>query len=622
MVRPRPARPRHALWDFGARGTLLGITRGTGRPQIVRAVLEGVAHRGADLVEAAETDAGRRIPTLRVDGGMSANPTFVQAVADATQRPVEVAPVTEATTLGAAFLAGLAVGTWSGFDDIAAAWRPRTPSSRRHRSTATGGSSPSTAPRPGTPTSAPSTSSCEPLRRPPSQQTFGAVRGVSPSRSLDGSEVLVDGPPDEDPPRQPRRDRPRAQRLWQQRGQDADRGAPATSATPAGGTAASGTTTDCTAHPGKTVTVEIGNFVFNPTPVTVAVCDSVVWKNTHNQAHTSTGNGDKSWNTGNIAPGASAAPIVFDKTGSLAYMCALHPFHARRREGLLTSAVRSIYPNPSPTTGGTGVQTSAKELRQMASDVDDMHHEAMRNFKEEAAELHLDVAKKSRRSFMTKVGAAGVGGALLSTGGASLGFGSLLGTAGAAGLTDTQIAGYAQSVELAAVAAYTAAAPALKGDALAVAQLFLSHHKDHADAFGAVAKGDARPTANPKVVAAVTPTLNAVTAKVKAGKDATTDVLTFAHNLENQAAYTYAAALTLLSSPAYAAGRPPSCRSRPSTPPCWPSSSAWARRTCSPPVRSSPPPSATARTSRPASTPPSSPEPDATHTRGTTQDHG
>ena len=199
------------------------------------------------------------------------------------------------------------------------------------------------------------------------------------------------------------------------------------------------------------------------------------------------------------------------------------------------------------------MQTSAKELRQMASDVDDMHHEAMRDFKEEAAELHLDVAQKSRRSFMTKVGVAGVGGALLCTGGAVARLRRPAGHRGAAGLTDTQIAGYAQSVELAAVAAYTAAAPALKGDALAVAQLFLSHHKDHADAFGAVAKGDARPTANPKLVAAVTPTLNAVTAKVKAGKDATTDVLTFAHNLENQAAYTYAAALTLLSSPAYAA---------------------------------------------------------------------
>ena len=112
-------------WDYGARGTLLGVTRGTGRPELVRAVLEGVAQRGADLVDAAIIDGGIEIPTLRVDGGMSANPTFVQALADATQRPVEVSPVVEATTLGAAFLAGLAVGTWSSFDDIAAAWSPR-----------------------------------------------------------------------------------------------------------------------------------------------------------------------------------------------------------------------------------------------------------------------------------------------------------------------------------------------------------------------------------------------------------------------------------------------------------------------------------------------------------------
>jgi glycerol kinase len=111
-------------WDYGARGTLLGITRGTGRPQLVRAVLEGVAHRGADLVEATEADTGLTIPRLRVDGGMSANPTFVQAVADATQRPVEVSPEREATTLGAGFLAGLAVGTWPGWDELAATWRP------------------------------------------------------------------------------------------------------------------------------------------------------------------------------------------------------------------------------------------------------------------------------------------------------------------------------------------------------------------------------------------------------------------------------------------------------------------------------------------------------------------
>jgi glycerol kinase len=112
-------------WDYGARGTLLGLTRGSERPQIVRAVLEGVAQRGADLVEAAEADTGLTIPSLRVDGGMTDNPTFLQALADAAQRPVEVSPVKEATTLGAAFLAGLAVDTWGGWDDIAATWRPK-----------------------------------------------------------------------------------------------------------------------------------------------------------------------------------------------------------------------------------------------------------------------------------------------------------------------------------------------------------------------------------------------------------------------------------------------------------------------------------------------------------------
>ena len=111
-------------WDYGARGTLLGLTRGTGRPQIVRAVLEGVAERGADLVEAAEADAGRAIDVLRVDGGMSRNPTFVQALADASRHAVEISPVVEATTLGAAFLAGLATGTWGSWDDVAATWSP------------------------------------------------------------------------------------------------------------------------------------------------------------------------------------------------------------------------------------------------------------------------------------------------------------------------------------------------------------------------------------------------------------------------------------------------------------------------------------------------------------------
>ena len=110
-------------WDYGARGTLLGITRGSERAHVVRAVLEGVAQRGADLVEAAEADGAASLANIRIDGGMSANHVFVQALADATQKPVEVSPELEATTLGAGFLAGLAAGTWTSVDEIAATWK-------------------------------------------------------------------------------------------------------------------------------------------------------------------------------------------------------------------------------------------------------------------------------------------------------------------------------------------------------------------------------------------------------------------------------------------------------------------------------------------------------------------
>jgi glycerol kinase len=111
-------------WDLGARGSLVGLTRGTERAHVVRAVLEGVAHRGVDLLDAAEADAGVRIDVLRVDGGMSANTVFVLALANAAQRPIEVSPVREATALGAAFAAGRAVGIWTSDDEIAATWRP------------------------------------------------------------------------------------------------------------------------------------------------------------------------------------------------------------------------------------------------------------------------------------------------------------------------------------------------------------------------------------------------------------------------------------------------------------------------------------------------------------------
>jgi glycerol kinase len=125
MFVPAPLGLGTPAWDYGARAALFGLTRGTGRAQIARAVLEGVPHRGADLVEAAEADSGITVPRIRVDGGMTDNPTFVQALADATRRPVEISPVREATGLGAALLAGIPVGHHDSVEDLATTWNPR-----------------------------------------------------------------------------------------------------------------------------------------------------------------------------------------------------------------------------------------------------------------------------------------------------------------------------------------------------------------------------------------------------------------------------------------------------------------------------------------------------------------
>jgi glycerol kinase len=122
---PAPLGLGTPVWDYGARGALFGLTRGTGRAEIARAVLEGVAHRGADLVAAAEADSGITIPALRVDGGMTDNPTFVQALANATGKPVEISPMREATSLGAALLAGLAIGNHADVSELAHTWNPR-----------------------------------------------------------------------------------------------------------------------------------------------------------------------------------------------------------------------------------------------------------------------------------------------------------------------------------------------------------------------------------------------------------------------------------------------------------------------------------------------------------------
>ena len=112
------------VWDFGARGLLLGLTRGSGRAQITRAVLEGIAQRGRDLVDAAEADSGLQISSVRVDGGMSANPVFMTALSEALNRSVERSDVLEATTRGAGYLAGLATGLWSDEAELASLWSP------------------------------------------------------------------------------------------------------------------------------------------------------------------------------------------------------------------------------------------------------------------------------------------------------------------------------------------------------------------------------------------------------------------------------------------------------------------------------------------------------------------
>jgi glycerol kinase len=110
-------------WDFGARGGFFGITRGTTKAHMVRAVLEGIAHRGADLVDAAQRETGEIIEEIRVDGGMSANTFFIQSLANFTGVPVTVSPQREATTRGAGLMALVSAGFLS-LDDVEQLWKP------------------------------------------------------------------------------------------------------------------------------------------------------------------------------------------------------------------------------------------------------------------------------------------------------------------------------------------------------------------------------------------------------------------------------------------------------------------------------------------------------------------
>ena len=123
-------------WDPYARGAILGITRDTSAAHIARASLEGVAYQVADLIDAMAADTGKRLKELRVDGGASHSAFLMQFQADLLQIPVVRPAVTETTALGAAYLAGLAVGYWKSLDGIAKQWKvektfePKMPRSR------------------------------------------------------------------------------------------------------------------------------------------------------------------------------------------------------------------------------------------------------------------------------------------------------------------------------------------------------------------------------------------------------------------------------------------------------------------------------------------------------------
>jgi len=110
-------------WDPNARGTIVGLTRGTTRAHIARAALESIAFQSAELLEAMQKDAGQSLMELRVDGGAAANDLLMQFQADLLGVPVVRPKVLETTALGAAYLAGLTTALWKSRDELAAHWK-------------------------------------------------------------------------------------------------------------------------------------------------------------------------------------------------------------------------------------------------------------------------------------------------------------------------------------------------------------------------------------------------------------------------------------------------------------------------------------------------------------------
>jgi len=109
-------------WNQHARGTMVGITRGTTAANIARAALESIAYQTMDVLKAMEADSGISIKELRVDGGATANNLLMQFQSDILNCKVVRPVVTETTALGAAYLAGLAVGYWKSMEEIQQQW--------------------------------------------------------------------------------------------------------------------------------------------------------------------------------------------------------------------------------------------------------------------------------------------------------------------------------------------------------------------------------------------------------------------------------------------------------------------------------------------------------------------
>lgn len=123
-------------WDQDARGLIVGLTRGSGKAHIARAAVESIAYQTADLLTAMRSDSKKELTELRVDGGATANEMLMQFQADVLQIPVVRAKIAETTALGAAYLAGLAVGFWRSIDDLDEHWmadksfEPQMPASK------------------------------------------------------------------------------------------------------------------------------------------------------------------------------------------------------------------------------------------------------------------------------------------------------------------------------------------------------------------------------------------------------------------------------------------------------------------------------------------------------------